>query len=301
MVEGGALLVWGKYLPLKRGMSRGKMPHAKDYVAMYDWRMIRILVAALLLATASGVGSQASAQPRPDALIAEADRLTDACRGGSGNDPATHRACAQQDEVGKRIRAAGWCWGPSNAYGYQQRWGTCSEMRRLEAQPAGPSAELTAARCRRSGDWYRRLGLSAKGNQIEDACRVWARLPTAFGTSDENLGLSDGPPVDFPDFAVEAYCSAYTQRFSEAPPGGSVTVHPRYIACLRNEQAAYNASVSLWLDTREGAHGGCVRTADPVAPATSERQPFYAMLYACLERSWSEDQYSRPRQFQRLP
>lgn len=53
-----------------------------------------------------------SATPaRPAALIAEEERENEACRGGSGDDIATMRACNRRQVVMKKLQDSGWCWG----------------------------------------------------------------------------------------------------------------------------------------------------------------------------------------------
>lgn len=59
------------------------------------------------------------------ALIDRANQLNDRCRGGSGDDPKTMQACEQREAAMAQVSKAGWCWGPSDAPGYQQRWIRC--------------------------------------------------------------------------------------------------------------------------------------------------------------------------------
>lgn len=55
--------------------------------------------------------------------------LNTQCRGGSGNDPATHRACAARDALYPRIEAAGFCYGENATYGYEMAWSVCNRNR----------------------------------------------------------------------------------------------------------------------------------------------------------------------------
>lgn len=70
-----------------------------------------------------------SASDRPTGkakeLIARVDQLNDRCRGGSGDDPNTMKACEQREAAMAQVRKAGWCWGPEDAPGYEQRWIRC--------------------------------------------------------------------------------------------------------------------------------------------------------------------------------
>lgn len=53
-----------------------------------------------------------SASPqRPNDLISAEERENEACRGGSGDDPATMRACNRRQVLLKELQDAGWCWG----------------------------------------------------------------------------------------------------------------------------------------------------------------------------------------------
>jgi hypothetical protein len=87
-------------------------------------RMFRhIFIAAL-----AAVGAAHAEQP-PTAvgkLIAQLEPLNDACRGGSGDDPATQKECAQRDQKFNQIKKAGWCLGPDSAPAYQQTWMACA-------------------------------------------------------------------------------------------------------------------------------------------------------------------------------
>ncbi len=59
------------------------------------------------------------------ALIDHADKLNDQCRGGSGGEQQTMKACHQRDIAMEQIRKAGWCWGPDDVPGYEKRWVRC--------------------------------------------------------------------------------------------------------------------------------------------------------------------------------
>jgi hypothetical protein len=58
-------------------------------------------------------------------LVSQYDSANEACRGGSGDNPATHRACQRREDVYSRIQNAGWCWGPAEAFEYQKHWVVC--------------------------------------------------------------------------------------------------------------------------------------------------------------------------------
>ena len=82
---------------------------------------LAVLLALLLLQA-----HPALAAPKPNGLIADWTRLNSLCRGGSGDDPATMKACGERDALTPRIEAAGWCYGQKGQFGYQYRWHACT-------------------------------------------------------------------------------------------------------------------------------------------------------------------------------
>lgn len=58
--------------------------------------------------------------------IRSADMENDHCRGGTGNDPETYRACNRRDKIMVELEKKGWCWGGSNV-GYLKHWLRCSD------------------------------------------------------------------------------------------------------------------------------------------------------------------------------
>ncbi|MCY1218768.1 hypothetical protein D9M68_648000 [compost metagenome] len=62
----------------------------------------------------------------PKAQIDQVERLNSRCRGGSGDDPATMKACAQRDAAYSRLEKSGWCYDKDRDAGYQQTWQRCA-------------------------------------------------------------------------------------------------------------------------------------------------------------------------------
>ncbi len=60
------------------------------------------------------------------ALIARHTKLNDVCRGSSGDDPATMKACDERDGVFKQIEARGWCWGRPDQIEADKKWEKCA-------------------------------------------------------------------------------------------------------------------------------------------------------------------------------
>ena len=75
-----------------------------------------------------GPPARASTAPPSEvaALIAREVQLNGKCRGGSGDDPATMKACAERDTLVKQIRAHGWCWGRDDQIEADKQWEKCA-------------------------------------------------------------------------------------------------------------------------------------------------------------------------------
>lgn len=58
-------------------------------------------------------------------LIEKIESLNDLCRGGSGDDPKTEKACEEIDSVMKKLESSGWCWGPDSAIEADKKWIKC--------------------------------------------------------------------------------------------------------------------------------------------------------------------------------
>lgn len=63
--------------------------------------------------------------PEDRKMIDRANDLSSRCRGGSGDDPATHSACEERDETMVQLESKGICWGPEDAPRIDQRWIRC--------------------------------------------------------------------------------------------------------------------------------------------------------------------------------
>lgn len=88
---------------------------------------MRMLVVAIVGAASLAGAGLAEAGAKPGALIKQWTDLNSRCRGGSGDDPKTMQACEQRDAVGKRIDAAGWCYGKDGQMAYQYQWHACAK------------------------------------------------------------------------------------------------------------------------------------------------------------------------------
>ncbi|WP_151743011.1 MULTISPECIES: hypothetical protein [unclassified Acinetobacter] len=59
--------------------------------------------------------------------IEQVEKLNDKCRGGSGDDPATIKACDKRDQFVKNVEKKGYCYGALNkdASVSQYQWLPC--------------------------------------------------------------------------------------------------------------------------------------------------------------------------------
>jgi len=62
---------------------------------------------------------------KPTALLKLEAQQDERCRGGSGDDPRTHAACAARDKTVAKLHAVGWCYGKRGQFGYQMTWHEC--------------------------------------------------------------------------------------------------------------------------------------------------------------------------------
>lgn len=60
-------------------------------------------------------------------LMVKVDTLNDKCRGGSGDDPATARACDEREAALAEIKAKNWCWGNDGQVGADRVWERCKK------------------------------------------------------------------------------------------------------------------------------------------------------------------------------
>lgn len=66
-----------------------------------------------------------SSSSTPDGLIDGWYDLDEECRGGSGDDPATERACTRRSEVSDQLYRLGYCFGRKNQSRSKYEWHAC--------------------------------------------------------------------------------------------------------------------------------------------------------------------------------
>lgn len=113
---------------------------------LFGWRLARIELPKTLMQTppaavAAAASGPAPGAPRPDALLARWNEENSACRGGSGDDPATDIACEARNRTDAELARAGWCHGENAAYGYQYEWRPCGSPKFASVEQAEAEAE----------------------------------------------------------------------------------------------------------------------------------------------------------------
>lgn len=90
--------------------------------------------AFMLAAFLSAVPAIAHAQPAsdPQSLRALADQANDLCRGQPGDNPEAAILCEVRDDVYRRLRALGWCFGTPDLPASQWRWVRCPATSRTQ-------------------------------------------------------------------------------------------------------------------------------------------------------------------------
>lgn len=58
-------------------------------------------------------------------IIEKTDLLNEQCRGGSGDNPATMKACDSREKYVGLLKKKGWCWGNDTQIGAEKTWQPC--------------------------------------------------------------------------------------------------------------------------------------------------------------------------------
>lgn len=120
-----------------------------------------IAIGTIALALVLGDFPAAIAKPanaKVEKLLKDEEHLNGLCRGGSGDDPKTERACALRDKLFDKLTREGWCYGHENAFGYQKYWAECGThpdptVAEAPAEPAKKqwfTADINFSSCRQS-------------------------------------------------------------------------------------------------------------------------------------------------------
>lgn len=100
-----------------------------------------------------------------ESLIKQADKLNDQCRGGSGDNPATIKACDKRDKLIDEINAKGWCYGHEGQAGYQRKWEKCHTASETVTPAETATSDPLAGR---GGGWFRSAHGILLRNQLDN-------------------------------------------------------------------------------------------------------------------------------------
>jgi len=82
------------------------------------------VVIAVLAMAAGGAAAQTAVDA--SGLLRLEQMANELCRGGSGDRPETEIACQVRDDLVRRLRDVGWCYGEVGQAGYQMQWHRCN-------------------------------------------------------------------------------------------------------------------------------------------------------------------------------
>lgn len=106
-----------------------------------------------------------------ESLIKQADKLNDQCRGGSGDNPATIKACDKRDKLVVQLKAKGWCYGHEGQAEFQRKWEKCQTV--SEAVTSGDATNQDPL-AGRGGGWFRGAHGLLLHNQLENCENIKA-------------------------------------------------------------------------------------------------------------------------------
>ncbi|TPI27106.1 hypothetical protein FJW07_31510 [Mesorhizobium sp. B3-1-9] len=71
--------------------------------------------------------AEATKATSPAKLIGQWQVADENCRGGSGDDPKTEKACSARDALARQLETAKWCYGKNGQSRYQYKWHRCGK------------------------------------------------------------------------------------------------------------------------------------------------------------------------------
>lgn len=195
-------------------------------------RLLHLIPLALAIA-----GAAHGAEPPANVarLIQQLDPLNEACRGGSGDSPATKRACAQRDRKFNEITKAGWCLGPDSAPAYQQTWMQCAGPARLSAASCpmfkGPTAIVCHDR-EAAAQAFERFGFDAaalSGDHIPAYLRKFGCTPVDTSAANQMAWVSDSKLDSRTARASGWLTIGFVKRADTSPNVGAWAVATEYL------------------------------------------------------------------------
>lgn len=86
-----------------------------------------IFALGLAAASMAALADESNASPAVKALIGRYMSYNEQCRGGSGDNPSTLKACQLRDKAYIAIKKSGWCWGPPEVSNVDKSWLKCAD------------------------------------------------------------------------------------------------------------------------------------------------------------------------------
>ncbi|RWX40272.1 hypothetical protein E0H93_32180 [Rhizobium leguminosarum bv. viciae] len=103
-----------------RSVPRGKVSSGvADFEVVWDPKSKKIL------AESSKVLRADKGSKEPSRLISQWEHENGTCRGSSGDNPETWKACERREAIGAKLDKVGWCYGRKGEAGYQHQWHAC--------------------------------------------------------------------------------------------------------------------------------------------------------------------------------
>lgn len=90
------------------------MQYQVDWVWGGNGMVKKIIFAAVIVSPIIAVHAGFFPSKDIQKLIEKVEILNDKCRGGSGDDPKTMKACEDRDNLILKIESKGYCWGSMN-------------------------------------------------------------------------------------------------------------------------------------------------------------------------------------------
>lgn len=120
------MYVVGMQLPPDSSCFTGMDEACKASLAAIEGDKVKMQAIAEQIKRTFPAGAYSNSPPEDVAkLMAQEEALNDKCRGGSGDDEATLKACDERDLILGKIQAQKWCWGHDGQIGADRTWEPC--------------------------------------------------------------------------------------------------------------------------------------------------------------------------------
>lgn len=174
-----------------------------------------LLLTVCLLAPALALAQSTRPQPSREVsdLIRREEAANDRCRGGSGDNPATHRACSQRDGLVEQLEKLGWCYGHEGQVMADRKWEPCQQANAPAPAPAQSDCRQTIEAHGFLSRAQFQCGFRSYSREMLDMARVCGR--TLGDETSQQLLRSGMEMYDFNEGKVgrQAMCRDVLQRF----------------------------------------------------------------------------------------